>query len=192
MNNKKGFTLIELLAVIVILAILLAFAIPKVNGYINNSRKDSFYDTAKEFADTVAKNIVLETYDAPIANNDVTIVNLNMIKLQKGGKKSSFNGKWIDERCYVAVVNIGTEVDPEYEYYVTLSDSKRYGFDLILANDLSAKNIVRYSTVNDLKNSITELYGNKTGKNITINNIVGLEKLKPSDINWNATIYTNN
>ena len=44
MKNNKGFTLIELLAVIVILGILLALAIPRVSQYINNSKKDSFVD----------------------------------------------------------------------------------------------------------------------------------------------------
>ena len=37
--NKKGFTLIELLAVIVILGVLLAIAIPSVTKYINVSKK---------------------------------------------------------------------------------------------------------------------------------------------------------
>lgn len=37
--NKKGFTLIELLAVIVILGVLLAIAIPSVTKYINISKR---------------------------------------------------------------------------------------------------------------------------------------------------------
>ena len=39
--NKKGFTLIELLAVIVIMGILMAIAIPSINLVITNSR--NFY-----------------------------------------------------------------------------------------------------------------------------------------------------
>ena len=39
MKNKKGFTLIELLAVIVILVLLMAIAIPSVTKYITESRK---------------------------------------------------------------------------------------------------------------------------------------------------------
>ena len=46
MKNKKGFTLVELLAVIVILAVILAVAVPVVLGVINKSREDALNSTA--------------------------------------------------------------------------------------------------------------------------------------------------
>ena len=51
--NRKGFTLIELLAVITILGILMIVGIPAVQRTINNSRRDTFLDTAKEYANSV-------------------------------------------------------------------------------------------------------------------------------------------
>ena len=51
--NRKGFTLIELLAVITILGILMLVAIPAVSRTIENSRRDTFADNAKNYINTV-------------------------------------------------------------------------------------------------------------------------------------------
>lgn len=47
LKNKKGFTLVELLAVIVILAIILAIAVPSITSVTNNARKDSLSASIK-------------------------------------------------------------------------------------------------------------------------------------------------
>lgn len=44
-KNEKGFTLIELLAVIIILGLLMAIAIPSVSRYITQSRKKTVIDS---------------------------------------------------------------------------------------------------------------------------------------------------
>jgi prepilin-type N-terminal cleavage/methylation domain-containing protein len=46
-NNKNGFTLVELLAVIVILAVILAIAVPGISGLIDNSKRSAFEADAK-------------------------------------------------------------------------------------------------------------------------------------------------
>ncbi len=56
-NNKKGFTLIELLAVIVILAILVAVAIPAVMRYLATSREDTFRTNASRAIETIRTDV---------------------------------------------------------------------------------------------------------------------------------------
>ena len=188
MNNKKGFTLIELLAVIVILAILLAVAIPMVTGYISDSRRDSLVTTAKEFADAVEKDATSEKYELPISPDDVTIVSLDRVKLQKGGSKSPYNAKWTLDSSYVAIVNIGTDVDPIYKYYVTLADSKRYTIPLTISEKVAANIVIRNDAAKT-KASVTPICGDEEGKYMILNNIAGLEAIRPSS-GWNVTAYS--
>ena len=189
MRNRKGFTLIELLAVIVRLAILLAIALPMVTKYISNSKRDSLVTTAREFADTVEKDATSELFDLPIASNDVTIVSLDQVKLQKGGSKSPFNGKWVYDSSYVAIVNVGTEIDPLYKYYVTLTDTKRYTIPLLETEKISTKKIVR-NNASRTKAVVTPLCGSEDGEYMVVNKIAGLESFK--NTNWNATVYSSN
>ncbi|GLH64777.1 prepilin-type N-terminal cleavage/methylation domain-containing protein [Parageobacillus sp. G301] len=49
-KNERGLTLIELLAVIVILGIIVAIAIPAIGAIIDNSKKDAHIANAKQMA----------------------------------------------------------------------------------------------------------------------------------------------
>lgn len=187
-KNKKGFTLIELLAVIVILAILMAIAIPKVTQYITKSRKDSLMATAKDFIDVVRKDTTSELYDLPIGVDDVTIISLDLIKLEKGGKKSPFNGTWLSKYSYVAVINVGSDEDPDYKYYIAIRDSKRYTITLTQDDDITRESIVRSNT-SGTNAGITSMCGSTDGEYKVIKKIIGLEKYQPAN-GWNATVYS--
>ncbi|WP_035186484.1 prepilin-type N-terminal cleavage/methylation domain-containing protein [Alteribacter aurantiacus] len=50
LRNEKGLTLVELLAVIVILGIIAAIAIPAIGGIIDNSKKDAHIANAETVA----------------------------------------------------------------------------------------------------------------------------------------------
>ena len=61
MNKNKGFTLIELLAVIVLLAILMVVAVPKILNVIENSRKSAAESSIKLVKDAIKTQVTSES-----------------------------------------------------------------------------------------------------------------------------------
>lgn len=57
MKNCKGFTLIELLATIIIVALLLAIAVPTISKYIDQSKRKVYIATARQYVDAAQKKV---------------------------------------------------------------------------------------------------------------------------------------
>ena len=69
--KTKGFTLIELLAVIVILGIVVAIAIPGINSVISNSRKKSVLAEAEILHSAALRKLAEDpNFDFSIINKD--------------------------------------------------------------------------------------------------------------------------
>ena len=83
MKKKNGFTLVELLAVIVILAIILVIAVPKITDTIKNSKIASFESSAKTIAAQAEKkkmeNEILDNTNPINCNNLVKLSNSDYI-----------------------------------------------------------------------------------------------------------------
>lgn len=129
--NKKGFTLIELLAVIVILGLLMAIAIPSVTRYITQSRKKTLATTISQYISDVAVNVNEGNWGAlsdstklffvPVSNQ-----NWSCVKLEKGGADPF--GNWKENQTYVVVHYNATA--STYDYYFTFIDDAGYGMPL--------------------------------------------------------------
>ena len=142
MKNKKGFTLIELLAVIIILGLLMLIAIPSVTAYIDNSRKNSYIDTAKEYIKGATNFINSGEIDA-FDPNVVYYIPVSCISLETGG--NSPYGSFDD--AYIAV----TYDNDSFKYYWVGTDSSSMGIkELTGANDLSTSSIEAGVKKNDL------------------------------------------
>ncbi len=73
LRNEKGLTLLELLAVIVILGIIAAIAIPSIGGIIKNTKDKANFSNALMIVNAAKFKV---TNDAPTANTDYSLSEL--------------------------------------------------------------------------------------------------------------------
>ena len=131
MKNKKGFTLIELLAVIVILGVLLAIAIPAVAKYINSAKKSTYVDNVQSYVKAARQEVLINNspYALPVNENEATVIYFKTLSsaLDNGGKTSSYGGTFDEGKSFIVIVNENNADDPRYVYYIAAIDSKGYG-----------------------------------------------------------------
>jgi len=126
MKNKKGFTLIELLAVIVILGLLMAIAIPSVTKYITQSRKKTVVNTIGNYITAMVNEVNDLTYTFTEANT-IYAVPIECIALERGGTNPF--GAWHQaSNAYWAYVLVQYDDETSsYTYGYTFKDSAGYG-----------------------------------------------------------------
>ena len=126
MKDKKGFTLIELLAVIVILGLLMAIAIPSVTKYITESRKKTVVSTIGNYMTAMVNEVNDLTYTFTEANT-IYAVPIECIALERGGTDPF--GAWHQaSNSYWAYVLVQYDDETSsYRYGYTFKDSAGYG-----------------------------------------------------------------
>ena len=138
MKKRNAFTLIELLAVIVILAVILVIAIPRILDVIEESKKDSFKNSAQLIADTAEKKYVtnkLNNIDEEITCDKVAKLNKEdyeycFVKINEEGKatvtiegKGKFKGMGIcNASKETSEISDTCSTDSSYFYYQEVED----------------------------------------------------------------------
>ena len=204
-NRNKGFTLIELLAVIIIMGVLMMTAIPAVTKYIENSRKDTFWQTAKSYIDAARTPLLSGEYGVAaqfVAAADVssttiesgqpcevppvgkiTIIPIGIIDLEKGGNKSSFNRDM--SKGYVLAINEGSGTKDKIVYYYAGVDKGKNGIDVFTRESALGRSSVKKGTADSM-------LGTTSIKGGTLENLDGKIKGKTGVLNISQAASGNN
>lgn len=186
--NKKGFTLIELLAVIVIMGVLMIVAIPAVSRTIENARRDSFADTAKEYINAVRNAVLADNISCTVNSQSVVasatpdgtyyyafatgtkvagsyntrdLATTTATDLMESGGKSPFGNAEIEGTVQWVKTVDATTGKTTTTYSITLRDSSNHGW----TTPLSESAIARSQVVNTASTPLTNPTGNACAMN---------------------------
>lgn len=156
-KRQSGFTLIELLAVITIMGILLLVSIPAVSTIINNTRRDTFKDTAQQYInatsnlwlsdnlycqqeagaskpyDTLPANVGEGDYyiliDTTVEDTEATKngVKYYYPKLLEKGGKSSWANAHIGGFVRVHIEGNAGDTERKVSYFIRIADDGHHG-----------------------------------------------------------------
>ncbi len=172
LKNERGLTLVELLAVVVILGIIAAIAVPAVGSIIDNSKKDAHVANGLQAINSARLAIATESTLQPTGTN-VTIIPLGYL-LKEGlieSITSPDNSKqYATTETDVTAKNVATATLPAESYVRITSTSGGFNYEVYLLGDNSGTAKSRHLGEQNTPATETTLKGDNSTKRATVKN----------------------
>lgn len=128
LQNERGLTLIELLAVVVILAIIAAIAIPSIGGLMDNTKKDAHVANAQQMVNST-KLVITGNSELTTKTHYVTLGYLYQEKYLDKIKNPDKDGEYLTSTD--AGLTIPTTKPTKDESYVVVENGKATAVKLV-------------------------------------------------------------
>ena len=190
MKKKNGFTLVELLAMLVILAILMAVAIPNITGILSNQKVNSLKSDATNLIETARIKIAKDATINKPTPNQCLFFSLDALDENDDFSKGPNGGEYMRYESFVvatreAGVSSGATT---YRYYVRLVEkvgSDQIGFDITEESqikDLKGKDVKQLASIG--------LSANKPASLTALKNKYKVDNANPPKCNASSVYYT--
>lgn len=114
--NSKGFTLVELLAVMVVIGVVMAVAIPNIVGISTQNKITAYAEDAKKFKNSAEYMLRGDdTIKKPENNGQCVLVNLRYLHGNEYDNPP-YGGEYLMDHSFVVMV----KKNRQYKYYVQL------------------------------------------------------------------------
>ena len=141
--NRKGFTLVEVLAVIVILAVIMAIAIPNITSLIEKNKQDNYNTTIESIKNAAQTYLSDYRYEIklqkePCQNNYKNVLKINTTSLTSDSKMPI---KELIDRGYLKAKKIknteGQNLDINNSFITIKYNCSIKDYDIDFENDLT-------------------------------------------------------
>lgn len=123
--NKKGFTLIELIAVLIVIAIIIVIAFPKINDSINKNRERIYAEQEKRLVDAAVKYLNDNYLEENIDNFSISKNTL----ITNGYIKEIYDLSDKDTVCAAYIYVTSNLTSPKMKAYLSCESYQTEGYD---------------------------------------------------------------